>query len=69
MSLSLIIPVYNEVNQIEFSLKNSLNSKKIFKKIEIIFINDFCTDGTEKVIKNFKKNKNFIKLFNKKKRD
>ncbi len=68
MSLSLIIPVYNEVNQIEFSLKKLAKFKKIFKKIEIIFINDFCTDGTEKVIKNFKKNKNFIKLFNNKKK-
>jgi len=68
MSLSLIIPVYNEVNQIEFSLKKLNKFKKIFKKIEIIFINDFCTDGTEKVIKNFIKKKKFIKLYNNKKK-
>ena len=62
MSLSLIIPVYNEVNQIEFSLKKLNKFKKIFKKIEIIFINDFCTDGTEKVIKNFIKKKKIYKI-------
>jgi len=68
MSLSLIIPVYNEVNQIEFSLKKLAKFKKIFKKFEIIFINDFCTDGTEKVIKNFIKKQKFIKLYNNKKK-
>ena len=68
MSLSLIIPVYNEVNQIEFSLKKLNNFKKIFKKLEIIFINDFSNDGTEKKIKSFIKNKKFMKLYNNKKK-
>ena len=58
MSLSLIIPVYNELNQIKFSLKKLTKFKKIFKKIEIVFVNDFSTDGTEKIIKNFIKKKN-----------
>ena len=49
-------------------MKKLAKFKKIFKKIEIIFINDFCTAGTEKMIKNFKKNKNFIKLFKNKKK-
>ncbi len=68
MSLSLIIPVYNEVNQIEFSLKKLTKFKNIFKKIEIIFINDFCSDGTDKIIKNFIKKHKHMKLYNNKKK-
>jgi dolichol-phosphate mannosyltransferase len=68
MSLSLIIPVHNEVNQIKFTLKKLTKFKKIFKKFEVIFINDFCTDGTEKIIKKFMKKRNFIKLYNNKKK-
>ncbi len=68
MSLSLIIPVHNEVNQIKFTLKKLTKFKKIFKKFEVIFINDFCTDGTEKIIKKFMKKRNFIKFYNNKKK-
>jgi len=68
MSLSLIIPVYNEVNQIEFTIKKLLKFKKVFKNFETVFINDFSNDGTEKIIKKYAKRRKFVKLFNNKKK-
>ena len=38
MSLSLIIPVYNEVNQIEFSLKKLNNFKKYLKNLKLYLL-------------------------------
>ena len=55
MSLSLIIPVYNEINQIQYTLKKITKFKKIFKNFEAILINDFSTDGSEKIIQKFLK--------------
>ena len=68
MSLSLILPVYNEVNQIEITIKKLLKFKKTFKNFETIFINDFSIDGTEKIIRKYSKKLNFIKLYNNKKK-
>ena len=49
MKLSIIIPVYNEVNYLEKFTENLLNS---FKKddAEFIFINDGSTDGSDKLL-------------------
>ncbi len=68
MSLSLIIPVYNEINQIQYTLKKITKFKKIFKNFEAILINDFSTDGSEKIIQKFLKKNKFIKLYNNKKK-
>ena len=62
MSLSIIIPVYNEVNQLKITIKKLLVLKKKIK-FEIIFIDDFSTDGSYQVIKKFKKNSKIIKVF------
>ena len=48
MSLSLIIPVHNEENQIKTTLNRLIKFHKTFKDLEIIFINDFSTDDTKK---------------------
>ena len=68
MSLSLIIPVYNEINQIQYTLKKITKLKKIFKNFEVILINDFSTDGSERIIERFSKKNKFIKLYNNKKK-
>ena len=68
MSLSLIIPVYNEINQIQITLKKLTRLKKIFKNFEAILINDFSTDGSERIIQSFLKKNKFIKLYNNKKK-
>ena len=68
MSLSLIIPVYNEIDQIQYTLKKITKLKKIFKNFEVILINDFSTDGSERIIERFSKKNKFIKLYNNKKK-
>ena len=69
IDLSIIIPVYNEEQYINFSLKNLLNifkESKIF--FELLIINDGSTDNTLTLIKNFQdmnKEKNIIIIDNK----
>ena len=49
MKLSIIMPVYNELQTIERIIKKVRNQE--LKDIEIIVVDDFSTDGTRKVIK------------------
>jgi len=60
-SLSVIIPVFNEENNISPLLERL---KKIIKKYqyEIIFVSDGSTDKTEEIIKNFSQKDKNIKL-------
>lgn len=65
--LSIIIPAFNEENNIENTLKNIKKASKYLKiNYEIIFINDSSTDGTKKKILDLKKKNKFIKLYNNK---
>ena len=66
-NLSIIIPVYNEIDQIDFTIKELL---KIKNKInyELIFIDDFSTDNSFKKLKNFQKKKKFIKVIKNKRK-
>ncbi len=59
--LSIIIPVYNEESNIEPLLKRLLSVIKDYD-YEIIFVSDGSKDITEKVIKQFAKKNNRIKL-------
>tara|TARA_B100001540_G_C15757262_1_gene619955 strand:- start:328 stop:1053 length:726 start_codon:yes stop_codon:yes gene_type:complete len=68
MSLSIIIPVYNEAEQLNYTLKKLSFLKKKIKNYEIIFIDDFSTDNTKKIIKNFSNKNSFIKIFKNKKK-
>ena len=68
MSLSLIIPVHNEENQIKTTLNRLIKFHKTFKDLEIIFINDFSTDDTKKIIKKIQKKRKFLKYFENKKK-
>jgi dolichol-phosphate mannosyltransferase len=68
MSLSIIIPVYNEINQIKFTIQKLIRLKKNFKKFEIIFVDDFSNDGTfESLNKKYSKMK-FLKVIKNKKK-
>tara|TARA_B100001250_G_scaffold374527_1_gene361422 strand:+ start:324 stop:1025 length:702 start_codon:yes stop_codon:yes gene_type:complete len=52
MKLTVIIPVYNEINSIDILLKKVLETN--IKK-QIILVDDFSTDGTRnKILENFK---------------
>ncbi len=54
MKLTIIIPVYNEINSIDILLKKVLSSKV---KKQIIVIDDFSIDGSREVITNNFKNR------------
>ena len=68
MSLSLIIPVCNEIDQLDYTIDKLIKLKKKIKNIEFIFIDDFSNDGSYDHIKKFSKKKKFIKLFKNKKK-
>ena len=44
-TLSIIIPVYNEYDQIDLTIKKLIQLKKKIK-FELIFIDDFSTDNS-----------------------
>ena len=57
MSLSLIIPVRNEIDQLDYTIDKLIKLKKKIKNIEFIFIDDFSNDGSYDHIKKFSKKK------------
>ena len=68
MSLSIIIPVFNEIDQLKFTIKKLVFLKKKIKKIEIIFIDDFSNDDSNKYIKKKIKKNSIFKVFKNKKK-
>ncbi|MDC1053458.1 glycosyltransferase family 2 protein [Candidatus Pelagibacter sp.] len=68
MSLSVIIPVYNESRNLEKTVNNLIKLKKRIKKLNLIFIDDFSTDNTYDLVKKLSKKNSFIKIFKNKKK-
>ena len=68
MTLSIIVPVYNENKNIIKTINNLHKLKKNIKKIEIIFIDDFSTDDTLNILNQLSKKKSYVKFFKNKKR-
>ena len=62
--LSIIVPVYNEINTLEIIL-NKLVLLKLYNNIEkeIIIIDDYSTDGSVKIIKKYENDYAFIKAY------
>ena len=63
---SIIIPVHNSEKYLSESLKSVLGQTYSKKKYEIIIVDDYSTDGSEKIIKNFKRKFKNIKVINNK---
>ena len=65
--LSIIVPVYNEINTLEIIIKKLVNLK-LYKDVikEVIIIDDFSTDGSAEVIKQYGDSFDFIKTYFKK---
>ena len=62
--LSVIIPVYNVEPYLEQCLNSVVN--QTYKNLEIICINDGSTDNSLKILENFHKKDNRIKIINQK---
>ena len=67
MKLSIIIPVYNEIAQLDKTIKKLMSLKKRLK-FELIFIDDFSNDGSYAYIKKLQRRFNLIKIFKNKKK-
>ena len=67
--LSIIVPVFNEINTIK-TIINKLANLKLYNnfKKEVIIIDDCSTDGSVNTIKKYTKKYNFIKSIYKKKK-
>ena len=56
MSLSIIIPVFNEVKLLPQTLKKVIKATRLINK-EIIIVDDCSNDGTEQWLKEIQKKK------------
>ena len=65
--LSIIVPVYNEINTLEVIIKQLIDLK-LYQDVtkEVIIIDDFSTDGSSDIIKKYENDYEFIKAFYKK---
>lgn len=61
MKLSIVIPCFNEVDSIEMVLSNI--NKYYNEEKEIIIVDDGSTDGTRKILNNFKQTENLKIIF------
>ena len=66
MSISIVLPVFNEEAHLKKTNQNIIKAIKKSKIInyEIIFINDCSTDGSNKILKELKKNNKKIRVYN-----
>lgn len=62
IDISIIIPTYNSADTIIFTI-NSLISKTLSNRLEVILIDDCSTDRTIDILKNYAEKYNFVKLF------
>ena len=63
MSLSIVIPVYNEDKQLHNTVKKINKISKRIKDYEIVFIDDFSTDNTKQIIKKSIRSNKKIKYY------
>jgi len=68
MSLSIIIPVYNESSQIPITIKKLSVLKNELNNFEIVFIDNLSSDDTLKKLKFYTKKKSYFKIYKSKKR-
>jgi len=68
MSLSIIVPVYNENKNIIRTINNLNIIKSKIDKLEIIFIDDFSTDNSLNLLKKYSKRYAHVKCYKNKKK-
>ena len=63
-TISIIIPILNEVNTVKGTIDSLLEAKKRYKNLkEIIVVDDGSTDGTYKLLQNLKEKINILKVY------
>lgn len=62
MRLSIIMPVYNTVNYLDYSLNSILNQNLSKEDYELIIINDGSTDGSTQLLEQYSKKWSNIRL-------
>lgn len=65
-TISIIIPVYNEINTLEKMLKKVENVKMCSLQKEIILVDDGSTDGSRDLLKEFEQNNQYKVYFHSK---
>src|SRR3990172_12928822 len=60
-TVSIVIPVYNEKNTILKTLEEVMSSDTLTLRKEIIVVDDYSTDSTREILKNYDK-KQSIKI-------
>ena len=63
---SIVIPIYNEAQNIEVLVKEIFNSLKKYKIFELILVNDFSNDNTKDVVRRLQSNFEIVILNNSK---
>ena len=63
MSLSIIIPICNEVEQLNYTIKKLQALRKKIHNYELIFVDDFSNDGSYKKLRIFKKKYSKIQIY------
>ena len=63
MTLTVIIPVFNEKDYIERCIESVISSTEGIENMELLLIDGGSTDGTQEIIKKFVDRHEFIKIF------
>ncbi len=66
INFSVVIPVYNESQNIKNLIDEIILNLKNYQNYEIVVVNDFSDDGTTQVLENINKNKNLNIICNSK---
>ncbi len=60
--VSIVMPTFNSENYISESIKSVINQS--YENWELLITDDFSTDNTNKIIRDFQKQDSRIRLFN-----
>lgn len=66
MKLSIIMPVYNTKDYLQYSLGSIVSQNIDFNEVEVIVINDGSTDGSDSILNSYAQKYPFIRVYHQK---